>query len=540
MGMFGGKQKPAKYSQPRAITSAAAPLRLRDRSELEKVRHRNAVSHSWQLETWRVYSVLGEVGYAFDLIADALARVRVNAAVVVNPDEPPTEVTDGAGVKLVDGSTLGASGGVNPTLAAKARDYVQALNTGDGISSLLRMYAMNKLVAGECYLCLIDGKWSIKSTFEIVVDGANGLRWHPSSASDTASPKKVPAGSTVIRMWTKHPQYSADPDCALKRLLFLCEQLIRLNRMINNSVQSRMNAGILVASDTLKEAGRTPGAEDNLGDGPENPEMSPFEAELHAVLTQPILDDLSGAAVVPAVAFVPKDEVQTALHHISLQRDVDEHLIAYADNVLKRILNGLPIPKDIITGFSQTRYSNAQHIAEEFYKQAVEPLALAFVDDLTVTYLRPLLEAQAVVDGWDAEEVAKLVIWYDASEITTRPDRGADADAGWDRDALSNDAWRREHGFRSDDAPSDEEILQRTLLKQVLPPNLLDYLPREMWPQYFKDAPPLVTKTQAGMSEDAAATNPITHENSGRSQAAPAGSQDQTPPAGGSLPPKAS
>jgi hypothetical protein len=555
-----GRAKPAKYSAPRSITSAAAPVRLRDRSELEKLRHRSAVARSWQLETWRVYDNLGEISFAFNLIANYLSRVRIHAAVMVNPDEPPTEVTDGVKIETPGGETIGAEGGVDPRLAARAREFISNLNTGDGIASLLRAYGLNKLTAGECYLALLDGKWTIKSTFELMVDPGGTMRWQPSMSTESVTPQEIDRNTTVIRMWTKHPKYSADPDCSLRPVLFLCEQLIRLNRMINNSVQSRMNAGILMVADEIVQAATTPGAEDNVDD-PDAPELSPFETDLHATMTQPILDDQAGAAVIPMFVTAPYQYMEHGIQHITLARDVDEHLIAYAENVLTRILNGISIPKDAITGFQNVRYSNAQQISEDLFKQAVEPLALAFVDDITGTYLRPLLEADMLAHGWDADEVKKMVVWYDPSEITTRPDRGADADAGWDRGALSDDAWRKEHGFSASDAPSEDELLTRMMLRDAqLPPNLVDWMARKLLPEYFEGAPPLVTKTQAGMLDDAA-TKPLSTNghgnghgpigkmpapvprtanpaNSLRDRTAPAGSQDQTVPAGGTLPPK--
>lgn len=554
-----GRPRPARYRTPRAITSAAEPVRLRDRSELEKLRHRSAVARSWQLETWRVYDNLGEIAFAFNLVATFLSRVRIHAAVMLNPDEPPTEVTDGVKMDLPNGKTVGAAGGVDPALAARAREFIANLNTGDGLASLLRAYGLNKQVAGELYLCLIDGKWTVKSTFELQVDPGGTMRLQPSASTDQVTPQTLPADTTVIRMWTKHPKYSADPDCSLRPVLFLCEQLIRLNRMISNSVQSRMNAGILMVADEIVQAAATPGNEDNV-DNPDAPELSPFESDLHATMTQPILDDQAGAAVIPMVVSAPYQYMADGIKHITLARDVDEHLITYAENVLARILNGIAMPKDQITGFSGIKYSNAQQVSEDTYKQAVEPLALSFADDITATYLQPLLQADAVVHGWDPDEVRKMVVWYDPSEVTTRPDRGADADAGWDRGALSDDAWLREHGFSAADAPSEEEKLQRALLRAAqLPPNLIDYMARELLPRYFAGAPPLVTKTQAGMLDQAATVPLGPNGHNGKAPAkqvppalaarnpannfrarVPAGSADQTPPPGGTLPPEPS
>lgn len=892
MGIFSGKAKPANYRTPRAITSAATPVRLRDRSELEKLRHQGAVSRAWQLENWRVYDNLGEVNYAFNLVASALSRVRIHAAVVLNPDEPPTEVTDSIAVETLDGKEIGAPGGVAPEIAVKAREYIAQLGQGDGIPSLLRAYGLNKNTAGECYLCLLDDEWSIRSTFELMVDPGGSMRLQPSASTTTAAPREIPKdGSTVIRMWTKHPQYSSDPDCSLRAVLFLCEQLIKLNRMINNAIQSRMNAGILQVASEILAAAATPGAEGNV-DNPDDVETEGFQADLNAAMTQPIIDDQSGAAVIPLVVNTPH-EYMDGIKWITLARDVDEHMLAYAENLLTRILNGIPIPKDSIVGFQNVRYcvddetealtrngwvrradlrvgdsvlvldhdtglsrwepvlavnqfdvvdepvlsiegeghsslttdghrwpivkagkkvsgsrrrwttsadgfsatdrvptaaeasdtpteakysddfvrlialytsdgcrvdaprgrpwvsigkqadhpgvntirgiltrlygpaargqginraawneyydesqnrlmfrlnvdasedvfaitddptkvvpldfvhaltraqldlfleafvdlgdghlrsgstiqtyqsepgrldalalagvlagrmvrwsdvapgrptpsggmssdsvrlliskhrltvspgridrewttytgtvwcpttaagtwfarrngkvfftgnSNAQSIQEEFYKQSVEPLALAFCDDLTSAYLQPLLQAKAAAEGWPLDDVKKLVVWYDPSEITTRPDRGADADAGWDRGALSDDAWRKAHGFSAEDAPSVEEKLMREIIRNPqLPPNLIDFLARELLPQYFKGAPPLITKAQAGMDE--AATTPLQKAKQppdtqlrGTPRPAdrmngkpPAGSDDQTPPPGGTLPPR--
>lgn len=544
-----GRAKAAKYRTARALTSAASPVRLRSRSELEKLRHQGAVSRSWQIETWRVYDNLGEVNYAFNLISSALSRVRILPAVNLNPDEPPTEVTDSIQIAGPSGVPAGAPGGINPAIAVKAREYMAQLDTGAGIPSLLRAYALNKNVAGECYLCLIDNEWSVKSTFELTPDSSGMMRLQPSITTQQIAPVDVPkASSTVIRMWTRHPQYSADPDCSLRSVLSLCEQLIKLNRMINNTVQSRMNAGLLLVSTDIERAAQTPGTEDNVDD-PDLVETDPFRADLNALMTQPIIDDQSGAAVIPGVVYVPPDQIQNGIRWVSMARDVDQHMLTYAENLLTRILNGIPIPKDAITGFQNVRYANAQAISEEFFKQSVEPLAVAFCDDITTTYLQPLLLAAAAVEGWDLDEVRKVVAWYDPSEITTRPDRGADADAGWDRGALSDDAWRKAHGFSAEDAPSEDEKLQRTLLRSAaLPPNLVDYMARELLPQYFKGAPPLVTKAQVGMNEADAATTPLqkaaqpserpTRNPANNFDVNPAGSGDQTSPPGGTLPPR--
>jgi hypothetical protein len=517
---------------------------------LEQIRQRNSTSHAWQREAWQVYRNLGEVAFAFNVVSNALSRVRVHAAVNLNPDEPPTEITDAVKLDTPGGGQVGAPGGIDAALAVRARELLAQLNSGMGMSSLLKAYGLNMQVAGECYLCLFDDRWSIRSTFELLVDPGGLMRLQPSvTIGSSGLPRELPMGATVARMWAQDPMYSADPDCSLRPVLFLCEQLILLNRMINNTVRSRMNAGILKVAASIIDASRTPGTEGNVDDNGVE-EMSPFEADLHAVMTQPIADDSASGGVIPMVATVPDALVGEGIQWLSLSRDVDEHMIAYADNVLQRILQGINVPKDIVTGYSNIRYSNAAHTSDDLYKQSVEPLALSFVDAVTEIFLQPLLRADAEAKGWDLEQVKKIVVWYDPSEIVTRPDRGADADAGWDRGALSDDAWRKAHGFSAEDAPSEDEVASRALFRAAqLPPNLIDFVARKLYPDLFQGAGPLVTKTQAGMSEADAATTPLrpnmptmnsqTRNPVNEFKGAPAGSDDQTPSPNGVLPPRA-
>lgn len=552
MGVFSGRAKAAKYSAPRSITAAAAPVRLRNRSELEQIRQRNSTSHAWQREAWQVYRNLGEVSFAFNVVANALSRVRIHAAVNLNPDEPPTEITDAVSVEKSDGEQLGAPGGIDPALAIRAREFMAQLNQGSGVSSLLKSYALNQQVAGECYLCLFDDKWTIRSTFELLVDPGGLMRVQPSvTVGQQGMPRELPASATVARMWSADPMYSADPDCSLRPVLFLCEQLILLNRMINNTVRSRMNAGILKVAASIVAASRTPGAEGNVDDPDGAEELSPFEVDLHAAMTAPIADDSASAGVVPLVATVPDELVGPGIEWVQLSRDVDEHMIAYAENVLQRILQGINVPKDIITGFQNVRFSNAAHTSEDLFKQSVEPLALSFVDAITEIFLRPLLQADALVKGWDKDQVAKIVCWYDPSEIVTRPDRGADADAGWDRGALSDDAWRQAHGFSAQDAPSEDEVAKRALFRTAqLPPNLVDFAARKLYPEVFQGAGPLVTQSQAGMGQAATAPlhsngnapngqQPGTRNPANQFHVKPAGTDDQEPSPNGVLPPRA-
>jgi hypothetical protein len=92
---------------------------------------------------------------------------------------------------------------------------------------------------------------------------------------------------------------------------------------------------------------------------------------------------------------------------------------------------------------------------------------LLLVDSFTVMYLRPYL----IANGFAPEEVRKVVIWFDPSQVSTRNDRATDANEGFDRFAISYNTWRRAHGFSEGDAPEGKELALRMMIErgQILP-----------------------------------------------------------------------
>jgi hypothetical protein len=183
-----------------------------------------------------------------------------------------------------------------------------------------------------------------------------------------------------------------------------------------------------------------------------------FEDQLMDAMTTPIRDEDSASAVVPLIIRGPA-ELGDKIKQFKFERSFDPALAQRADRVLERILQGLDVPKDVVTGLANVKYSNALQIDEALYKAHIEPLMLLIADALTVVYLRPAL----IAAGFDEAEVKRIVVWYDPSQVATRNDRAADADSGFDRMAVSYETWRRAHGFSAADAPDAKEIAIRLL-----------------------------------------------------------------------------
>jgi hypothetical protein len=187
-------------------------------------------------------------------------------------------------------------------------------------------------------------------------------------------------------------------------------------------------------------------------------------------MTTPIRDEESASAVVPLIIRGPA-ELGDKIKQFKFERSFDPALAERSDRVLERILQGLDVPKDVVTGLANVKYSNALQIDETLYKSHIEPMMLLIADALTVVYLRPYL----IASGFTDTDVNRIVVWYDPSAIATRNDRAADADSGFDRGAVSYDTWRRAHGFSDQDAPTPTEMAIRMLSERgALTPELTE------------------------------------------------------------------
>jgi hypothetical protein len=490
-----GAARAEVYSAIRPLTAAAAQMRLNDKGEAEQFRSRRvSQSSSWQAEAWEYYDAIGEIKYAFNLVASVVSRIRLYAAVVDNPSEAPKSVV--------------SSASVDPKLAAAAERALARLDSAyGGQAGLLKDAALNLSVTGECYLVQmparvghgIDESWDIRSVDELSIDGkgnyaiAGRREYNTGSVGNAAARKNVtmlPKNAFVGRIWRAHPRYSDEADSSLRGLLDMCAELLLLNRTFRATARSRLNAGALYLPDGLSVAA-TPDPnypyddQDGLYAEP-TPEESAdeFEDQLIDAMTTPIRDEDSASAVVPLIIRGPA-ELGDKIKQFKFERSFDPALAERSDRVLERILQGLDVPKDVITGLANVKYSNALQIDEALYKAHIEPLMLLIVDALTVVYLRPYLKA----NGYSDADVDRIVVWYDPSAVSTRNDRAADADSGFDKMAISYETWRRAHGFSDSDAPSPTELGLRLLVeKGAITPELTEAMLSAVAPEVMAAA----------------------------------------------------
>jgi hypothetical protein len=483
-------QTPAAYNTPRPLTAAAAQVKTNDPGEaLVFKSRRQSAATAWQAEAWEYYDAIGEIKYAFNLVASVVSRIRLYASVVEDPAEAPVSVRKA--------TTIDAD------LASAAERALSRLDSAyGGQAGLLKDAALNLQVTGECFLVQVPERigsglpesWDIRSTDELQVDSKGNYIIKPrrdvgggSSLMGGGNVDNIllPKNSFIGRVWKAHPRYSMESDSSMRGLLDLCAELLLLNRTFRATARSRLNAGALYLPDGLSVAASPdpdyPYDENGEYDQMFNAEESAddFEDQLIDAMTTPIKDEDSASAVVPLIIRGPA-ELGDKIKQFKFERAFDENLVARADRVLDRIMQGLDVPKDIVSGMANVKYSNALQIDESLYKAHIEPLMLLIVDALTVVYLRPYLKSI----GYPDDQVNRLNVWYDPSQVATRNDRASDANDGYDKMAVSADTWRRTHGFSDQDAPTPLELALRLIIdKGTLTPELTEGMLKAVAPE---------------------------------------------------------
>jgi hypothetical protein len=454
----------------------------------------------WQREAWEYYDAIGEVKYAFSLLAAVMSRVRLYSGLILDPDAPPSSIST-LQRRKANQTALEQEKDVSDALSPPVEitqevidavdDVIRDLGSGHGgIPGLLRTYCINMSVPGECYLIRHQNRWSIRSTEEVQlrkVDGKAVLKRMRSSNSassvmGSAGEETLPKNAFIGRIWRPHPRFTGEPDSSMLALREMCDELLTLQRMIRAIARSRMNAGLLFVPDGISASSSS--QTESMADA--ELEVDPFEQELMLALTAPVSDEANASTVVPMLARGPV-ELGKDIRYMSFSRDSDRGLIERADRTLDRILQGIDVPKDVVTGLANVKYSNAVQIDEALYKSHVEPLALLLCDALTTMYLRPALASR--FPEMDESVLAKIAIWYDPTEVVTKPDPAQAASEGYDRYALSGDAWRRAHGFADTDAPDEDELARRVALERAtVPPEIAASLIRSTLPEVFNKA----------------------------------------------------
>jgi len=473
------------FNAPRTLQASAQRIKLNDNRDVEQLRRRSEVQ--WQRRAWEYFDIIAEIKYAFGLLGNVTGRARLYPAIVIDRHQPPVQLAN-----LAD------------ELPADFIDACHAVldritSTTGGMATLLRDAALNLCVAGECYLVQIPERvgsgepetWDIRSVDEVIVSPDGKVRLKSRADSRQHELIELPPNAFVGRIWRGHPRFSQQADSSMIGVLQPCEDLLLFSHAARATAQSRLNAGAMFIPDGLSAASMpadpemvTAGGETLVPPGEPLPPVEDhdeFEEELITAMTTPIADPDSAAAVVPLLIRGPA-ELGEKIQIFKFERSFDPVLAERADRALDRIMQGIDVPKDVVTGLANVKYSNAVQIDKSLYKAHVEPLLLMICDAITMVYFKQALTAMEQPE----ELIRRVTIWYDPTDIVIQEDPEVLADNGFDRYLISAAAWRRAHGFTEDDKPVGEELARRMIVeKGVLSPELTEAVLQQIAPELF-------------------------------------------------------
>ena len=467
------------YGTHRGMTAAAERIALKP--DGERVAKRPA--SAWQNASWGYFETISAIHFGLSLMGQLLSRVRIYAGVVNDAGSPPVDAKE----FLKSFTDRGLTPAVMTELLTEAQQLVNDLFQRTG-PQMLREMALGLSVPGEFYLVKRPAPhgWVVVSSDELIASGDGvgyKLKLDRSSRSTLqggSNEIELPGDTFIARIWRSHPRYSSEPDSSMLGVLDECELLTVLNQTMRSLLRSRMNAGIVFIPDGLV--------------GVNTEEGATVTDSIVKMAQSAINDESATSTVVPLVLKGPA-ELGKALMKIDLGRPVDDTLVALADRTLEQILVGIDVPKEIVQGFADVKYANALVIDDSLFRAHIEPLALLIVDSLTQVYLRPMLMKVITAKFGPTADPAitglldRIVMWFDASGLITRPDRSQAANEGLDRKVLSEAAWRAARGFAEADAPSSEEILRRIAIERAtLGPEESAVLIHSLNPDLFKQA----------------------------------------------------
>lgn len=433
------------------LLASAQRLTSGDIKRVSKRRGSKSSTKSWQEEAWEMYDLVGEQRYLATTLAGRLSQAKLFVGKMDEdgPADDPVPVEEES---------------ISEVLSAIGK-------TAAGLTQLLNRLAINLFVAGDGWLCGIP-EYLIKHEDPPETVSLDSLEWKMLSVSEVTISegdevtlklgegkeddlKVSPDNIYLIRVWRPHPRRWWESDSPTRASLPVLRELVGLTMHISAQVDSRLaGAGIFIVPQSAQRA-----LQQAAGIDEESGQDQFTEALMEAMLT-PINDRSSASALVPLVVTVPDDVVEK-FKHITFSTELDSEARSLREEAIRRLALGQDAPPEVLLGTSGQSHWASWLVQAETVQSHIEPPLALICDALTTQYLWPVLKEQNVKD---AEE---YVVWYDVAHLISRPNRGQDAMALFDKGVISDTAVRRELGFDADDAPDSEDPVKAMILQMI-------------------------------------------------------------------------
>lgn len=430
---------------------------------------------AWKVAAWNYYNSVGELRYVCSWLSNALSRCTiVGSDVDENTGQPLGSTED----EMVNNTVRDIAGG--PA----------------GQAALFARMATFLTVPGELYIAIIVREqleeWYVLSTDEVIKSNSKVEVVLPDGKKHQINDEV----DTIARVYRPHPRKAMESDSPVRAAIPILREIVRLGQHVESTAKSRLSGnGLLVLPQELSMpvtaaptgAPQAPAEVDP--DAPGLPAPAPVEGQPVTVMRSVNANDVMGAVIqaastamddpgaaagqVPIMLQAPGEHLDK-IKHITMGSEFTKVVMELREAATKRLALSLDVPAEILLGAGDMNHWSAWQVEESAIKLHVEPLMTLICDALTEYILRPLLIAQKHPDP------ESVVIWYDTTGLSMRPNRSQDAKDAYDRGAISPAALRDALGFTEGDAPVavDGEEAQKQLAMQLVTaaPSLLPLL----------------------------------------------------------------
>lgn len=404
---------------------------------------------SWQQQLWDYYDRLGEFESGVSWRANAISRVRLLAAELMPGGEEPRPVETGPAAEAVE-RLAGGTGGQ---------------------TQLMREITVHLSVPGEGWLVgeTVDGeeRWHVASADELRVHNRSN-RFELREGEERYAWRPLASDSIVMRVWNPHPRYGWRADSDAFHAMDAMLELDLINKRIVAEILSRLASNGILLYDRQKLS--FPSVEQPEGAD----QVDPFAAVLVDVASRGIKDPTSPEATIPIpIGFDLQDssnvDPKALMQHVRFAEFLDEKLLEERNSAVKRLATSLDLPSEVLLGMSGMNHWGAWQVEETGIKIHIAPFAELITHSLTTGYLIPYLKsANAPLVGPNG---GRLIVWYDPSEITVRPDRSANTLEAYRLGEVSGSVLRRELGLNeTGDKPTQAELREWLTLRMASDP----------------------------------------------------------------------
>lgn len=417
----------------RSLLAAAMPLEGRPGKQAW---HASSGDDQWQKQAWYYYDAIGELRFAYNLLANAVSRATLFAA----ETDPETGLITG------------------PTDDARAQAAAAKILGGmDERPQLQSIMALHWQVGGETYILILpqgagmEDRWLALSRSSLRMQGSS---WQFKDPLTGVWARLREGTDRLLRVWSPHPDDQVHADSAMRAAIPICLEIEKASQNIVSKLNSRLASnGIFFLPQEIDFA---------TSDGEEANAQS-FMKLLMEIAEANIADPGSAAAQVPIMADVPGDVIaQLADGHVDLSTALDAAVGEIREQAITRLGRTVDMPRETALGTqAEANHWSAWQVEESTYKLHVEPFLLKLGMSITREYFRPILKQMGEPNP------DRFVLGWDVTEVVSRPDDTEDVKYLFEHNLVSVDWVLSKFGVPDDAKPSDEEA-KFNLAKQLV------------------------------------------------------------------------